>query len=177
MASDIVAGLGSCGFSAVPASSAAAVTSTAIVANTGAGSTQTVAQETGNVVTVTADDGSGTQVTTTVAGNNAGTPSSAVGSGGNAAASPSTTAGPSRDEDGSQEEDASPSDLEGSRLTVITATIGSGDDAMIATLTSVVPGPVVTSNTAEQQLDSGGMRHPAPAAAGLIPFGFALAFL
>lgn len=88
---------------------------------------------------------------------------------GSAAASPSTTADPS------QAADTAASELNGSKLTVVTATIGSGEDAMVATLTSVVPGPVVTADGAEQQLDNGGVGQAVPVAAAAL--GLAVAIL
>lgn len=80
------------------------------------------------------------------------------------------TAGPS------QSGGAEPSDLDGSVLTVVTATVGSGEDAEVATLTSVVPGPVVTEDQAAAEvIDNGGRRPGAPAAAAA--FGFLVALL
>lgn len=61
-------------------------------------------------------------------------------------------------------------------LTVITATLGSGADAVVAELTSVMPGPMATQGAVEQQqLGNGGLRWDAPAAAAAL--GFVVAFL
>jgi len=70
-----------------------------------------------------------------------------------------------------------PEDIDGSQLTVITATIGQGEDRQVATLTSVVPGPVVTSDGGSddpQVINNGAVGGSAPAAALAIGFAFAL---
>ena len=173
-AADIVAGMQSCGFSAAapagssaaaggtsaqaPISSNAPVTETIVATGGGGGGAATTQ------VTVSGGDGSGAGTTQVTVSGEAGT-----------AATPGTTAGPSQGTGGGDSDDDD-SDLGGSRLTVITTMIGSGNDAQMATLTSVVPGPVVTSDVAaEQQSGNAGATAAMPAAAAAL--GFAAAFL
>lgn len=113
----------------------------------------------------TADGGSSATLAVIDSNTGAQIPSSATE---DIAGTPSTTAGPS------QSTDAAPSDLGGSRLTVVTATLGSGDDAMVATLTSVVPGPVVTEAVVEEQLGNGGAVGGVPMAAAVCGLAVAL---